>query len=75
MIPLDFTQRADLYHFAILLPQRKDLADFFSYLLKHKDMIKIDGFSDHLVSEAIYIRDHDNIGIEIYRDRITSEWK
>ena len=72
---LDLTQRAGLYHFAILLPQRNDLADFLSHLLKHKDVIKIDGFSDHLVSEAIYIRDPDNIGIEIYRDRIPSEWK
>jgi len=73
--PLDLTQRAGLYHFAILLPQRKDLADFLSHLLKHKDTIKIDGFSDHLVSEAIYIRDPDNVGIEIYRDRTQSEWK
>lgn len=73
--PVDLTQRAGLYHFAILLPQRKDLADFLSHLLKHKDEIHIDGFSDHLVSEAIYIRDPDNIGIEIYCDRIPSDWK
>ena len=68
-------RRAGLYHFAILLPQRKDLGDFLSNLLKHKDEIKIDGFADHLVSEAIYIRDPDNIGIEIYHDRPSSEWK
>lgn len=72
---LDLTPRAGLYHFAILLPHREDLGDFLSHLLKHKDTIKIDGFSDHLVSEAIYIRDPDNIGIEIYCDRIPSEWK
>ena len=66
---------AGLYHFAILLPQRKDLANFFSHLMQHKDKVKIDGFSDHLVSEAIYIRDPDNIGIEIYRDREQSHWK
>jgi len=72
---IDLTPRSGLYHFAILLPQRKNLADFLSHLLKHKDTIKIDGFSDHLVSEAIYIRDPDNIGIEIYCDRISSEWK
>lgn len=71
----DSSQRAGLYHFAILLPQRKDLANFLSHLLQHKDTIKIDGFADHLVSEAIYIRDPDNIGIEIYRDRLPSEWK
>ncbi|GKS67896.1 catechol-2,3-dioxygenase [Nitrosarchaeum sp.] len=72
---LDSDKRAGLYHFAILLSQRKNLAEFLSHLLKHKDTIKIDGFSDHLVSEAIYIRDPDNIGIEIYRDRMPSEWK
>ncbi|WP_371503905.1 VOC family protein [Nitrosopumilus adriaticus] len=64
-----------LYHFAILLPHRKDLANFLSHLLQHKDEVKIDGFSDHLVSEAIYIRDPDNIGIEIYRDREKSQWE
>lgn len=67
-------RRAGLYHFAILLPQRKDLGNFLSNLLKHKDEVKIDGFSDHLVSEAIYIRDPDHIGIEIYRDRPQTEW-
>lgn len=67
-------RRAGLYHFAILLPQRKNLGIFLSHLLEHKDEIKIDGFSDHLVSEAIYIRDPDHIGIEIYRDRPNTEW-
>lgn len=71
----DSPKRAGLYHFAILLPERKDLACFLSHLLKHKDDVKIDGFSDHLVSESLYIRDPDNIGIEIYRDRNQSEWK
>lgn len=66
---------AGLYHFAILLPHRKDLANFFSHLMLHKDKVKIDGFSDHLVSEAIYIRDPDNIGIEIYHDRQKSLWE
>jgi catechol 2,3-dioxygenase len=66
---------AGLYHFAILLPNRKDLGSFLKYLLKHKDEIKIDGFADHLVSEAVYIRDPDNIGIEIYRDKLPTEWK
>ena len=67
-------RRAGLYHFAILLPQRKDLGNFLAHLLKHKDEVKIDGFSDHLVSEAIYIRDPDHLGIEIYRDRPKIEW-
>ncbi len=68
-------KHAGLYHFAILLSQRKDLANFLYHLLQHKDEVKIDGFSDHLVSEAIYIRDPDNIGIEIYRDREKSQWE
>lgn len=67
-------RRAGLYHFAILVPQRKDLGNFLTHLLKHEDEVKIDGFSDHLVSEAIYIRDPDHIGIEIYRDRPRTEW-
>lgn len=67
-------RQAGLYHFAILLPQRKDLGNFLSHLLNHKDEIKIDGFSDHFVSEAIYIRDPDHIGIEIYRDRPNTKW-
>ncbi len=66
--------RAGLYHFAILLPSRAELASFASLVLLHQDRLKIDGCSDHLVSEAIYIRDPDNNGIEIYRDRPQSEW-
>ena len=68
-------KNAGLYHFAILLPQRKDLANFLSHLLQNKDKVKINGFSDHRVSEAIYIRDPDNIGIEIYRDREKTTWE
>ncbi|MFI5416610.1 MAG: VOC family protein [Nitrososphaerales archaeon] len=73
---LDFSQRKrlGLYHFAILLPERKHLADFFIHLQEHRDDVKIDGFADHSVSEAIYVRDPDYNGIEIYRDRPRSEW-
>lgn len=67
-------RRLGLYHFAILVPQRKDLADFFVHLQEHQNKIKIDGFADHAVSEAIYVRDPDYNGIEIYRDRPSSEW-
>ncbi|MCV0398602.1 MAG: VOC family protein [Nitrosarchaeum sp.] len=69
------TKNAGLYHFAVLLPQRKDLANFLSHLLQHGDDVRIDGFSDHLVSEAIYIRDPNDIGIEIYCDRKKSAWE
>lgn len=59
-------QRTGLYHFAILLPKRKDLANF----LQHLRNLNIPfGASDHSVSEAIYLNDPDGNGIEVYRDR------
>ena len=61
-----------LYHFAILLPEKKDLANFIAHLVKHNIQI---GASDHLVSEAIYIQDPDGNGIEIYIDRHPSDWQ
>ena len=68
-------RRAGLYHFAILLPERKYLADMLLNLRNKKDEVYFDGMSDHLVSEAIYIRDPDFNGVEIYRDRPRSEWR
>jgi catechol 2,3-dioxygenase len=61
-----------LYHFAILYPNRKELARTFKRLLDHE--WPIDGAADHGVSEAIYLRDPDGNGIEIYRDRPREEW-
>ncbi len=61
-----------LYHFAILYPNRKELARALKRLLDHG--VCIDGASDHGVSEAIYLRDPDGNGIEIYRDRPREEW-
>jgi catechol 2,3-dioxygenase len=73
--PLGITKkRAGLYHFAILLPERKYLADMLQNLRDKRDQIHFDGFADHLVSESVYIRDPDFNGIEIYRDRPMSEW-
>ena len=69
------SRRAGLFHFAILLPERKNLADVLLYLSEKQDKIHFDGLADHLVSESIYIRDPDFIGIEIYSDRPQSEWK
>lgn len=66
---------AGLYHFAILLPERKNLADMLLYLNEKQDKVHFDGLADHLVSESIYIRDPDFIGIEIYSDRPQSVWK
>jgi catechol 2,3-dioxygenase len=61
-----------LYHFAILLPDRKELARTLKRLLDHD--VEIDGAADHGVSEAIYFRDPDGNGIEIYTDRDPSGW-
>jgi catechol 2,3-dioxygenase len=61
-----------LYHFAILYPNRKELARALKRLVDHG--VPIDGASDHGVSEAIYLHDPDGNGIEIYRDRPRSEW-
>ncbi|GAA0287089.1 catechol 2,3-dioxygenase [Gracilibacillus halotolerans] len=60
-----------LYHFAILLPERSDLATF----IKHIVPLGVElGASDHQVSEAIYFSDPDGNGIEVYRDREPAEW-
>lgn len=71
----EIVKRAGLYHFAILLPERKYLADMLQNLSKRRGDIQFDGMADHLVSESIYIRDPDNIGIEIYCDKPPSQWK
>lgn len=66
-------QRATgLYHFAILVPSRLDLARTLYHLLQND--APISGFADHNVSEAIYLTDPDGHGIEIYRDRPREEW-
>ena len=61
-----------LYHFAILVPNRKELAKVFKRLTDKK--YPIDGASDHGVSEALYLHDPDGNGIEIYADRPRSKW-
>ena len=68
-------RRAGLYHFAILLPDRKYLADVLQNLTQRRDELRFDGLADHLVSESIYIRDARSIGIEIYCDRPHLQWK
>jgi len=62
-----------LYHFAILLPTRADLGKFISHMIQIQ--YPVQGASDHLVSEALYLADPDGNGIEIYSDRPSSEWK
>lgn len=61
-----------LYHFAILYPDRGALAAALRRLVQHG--IRLDGASDHGVSEALYLRDPDGNGVELYRDRPEPEW-
>jgi len=61
-----------LYHLAILVPTRRDLAFALARLAQAR--WPLDGASDHLVSEALYLSDPDGNGIEIYRDRPREEW-
>lgn len=63
---------AGLYHFALLLPSRRELARTIQHLQAGRTAIG--GASDHAVSEALYLTDPDGHGIEIYRDRPRSEW-
>lgn len=63
--------RLGLYHFAILLPTRADLGRFLLHLAQIREQVAA---SDHLVSEALYLRDPDGLGIEVYVDRPRSAW-
>ena len=61
-----------LFHLAILYPTRAALADALRRLTAAE--IALDGASDHGVSEALYLRDPDENGVELYRDRPTEQW-
>lgn len=61
-----------LFHIAFLLPTRKDLGNTLLWLLKNE--VPLEGASDHGYSEAIYLADPEQNGIEIYRDKPISEW-
>lgn len=61
-----------LYHVAILYPTRAALADALRRVIKAG--IPLEGASDHGVSEAIYLRDPDGNGVELYRDRPKASW-
>ena len=61
-----------LYHTAIRYPDRVSLADALRRVLDAG--IRLDGASDHGVSEALYLRDPDDNGVELYRDRPREEW-
>jgi catechol 2,3-dioxygenase len=61
-----------LYHFAVLYPDRRALARAVRRALDHG--VRPEGASDHGVSEAVYLRDPDGNGVELYRDRPDGEW-
>lgn len=61
-----------LYHFAVLLPSRKDLGAFLRHLIVRQT--PVGGSADHGVSEAFYLEDPDQNGIEVYADKDTAEW-
>jgi len=61
-----------LYHVAILYPERKELADALRRL--QRAGVPLDGAADHGVSEALYLRDPDGNGVELYWDRPENEW-
>jgi catechol 2,3-dioxygenase len=62
-----------LFHFALLVPERIDLARWLAHAAR--DRVPLSGLSDHFVSEAIYLSDPDHHGIEIYADRPRELWE
>jgi catechol 2,3-dioxygenase len=62
-----------LFHFALLVPERIDLARWLAHAAR--DRVPLTGMSDHFVSEALYLRDPDHHGIEIYADRPRELWE
>jgi catechol 2,3-dioxygenase len=63
-----------LYHFAILLPERKFLASFLQHIQKNLDPKYYEGMADHAVSESLCLHDPDYNGMEVYHDRRPLEW-
>jgi catechol 2,3-dioxygenase len=64
--------RTGLFHFALLLPDRRSLALWLAHAVRER--VRLAGASDHFVSEAIYLSDPDRHGIEIYADRPRELW-
>ena len=70
--PLASPQAAGLFHTAFLLPNRTDLAQWLLHAAEQR--VPLQGASDHLVSEAIYLADPEGNGIEVYWDRPSETW-
>jgi catechol 2,3-dioxygenase len=62
-----------LFHVALLVPDRPSLGRFLAHTVR--EQIPLTGLSDHRVSEAIYLRDPDHHGIEVYADRPREQWE
>lgn len=71
--PLPGALAAGLFHTALLLPSRADLAAWLAHAVGRG--LTIDGASDHVVSEAIYLSDPEGNGIEVYADRAAGAWR
>ena len=67
------SRHTGLYHFALRVPERVDLARWLAHAAR--DRVALLGMSDHFVSEAIYLTDPDGHGIEIYHDRPRVAWE
>src|SRR5260370_36415998 len=63
---------AGLYHFALLVGDDVELGSFLKHRIDHQ--LPIDGASDHLVSQALYLSDPEGNGIEVYADRPRESW-
>ena len=70
--PLASPRAAGLFHTAFLLPTRADLAQWLLHAAEQR--VPLQGASDHLVSEAIYLADPEGNGIEVYWDRPSETW-
>jgi len=68
-----YQKTSGLYHFAIRVPSRLELAQVIRRVLETRTPVQ--GFADHLVSEALYLPDPDGIGIEVYHDMPREQWQ
>lgn len=66
-------REAGLFHTAFLMPERADLGKWLGYVVENR--VPMQGASDHLVSEALYLADPEGNGIEVYTDRPTNRWR
>jgi catechol 2,3-dioxygenase len=66
-------RQAGLFHTAFLMPARADLAHWVGHIAEQR--VRLQGASDHIVSEAFYLADPEGNGIEVYADRPVSQWR